>query len=345
MMNLFLFFCHRYFILWLCAGCLLFELGCDSTRSVPEGLYVTPGIRNLGVVVDTNEITGNFKIVNTSDKIVNIRSVKLSCGCSNIHLSKEEILPNGFIDVELTVNVEGKYGPSVFEALVFTDYDDTPIIQLHLNANIATRKLDGTVLLNLGSAFAGDQINQTFTILPGKVASVSVSNIQYSSSFSSQPLFEILATPSREGQNVELGVVGVAPSQNGEFSIELSLRGEESDWGEASILLQGIIQPKIVVPATISMGFIEPKQSNENVVEIINMESLLSKRSIDRMIVTNPVPEILTIQLINPARPQLEFSLRHPGTTGTFSQTVEMEFVFSDGEKNHLSTSIIARFL
>jgi Protein of unknown function (DUF1573). len=339
------FFCHirRSFILLQSIGCLLFASGCDSSPRLPSGLYATPSTCDLGVVIDLEEISGDFKIVNTSDRTINIRHVKLSCGCADVHLSKEVISPNSFIDVKLIVAVKGKYGPNVFEALVLTDDVDTPVIPLHLSADIAFRKLDGTVVINFGRLAPESRIDHLFTILPGKINAVSVSDIQYSPLFLSPP--EVTVAPSTDNQNVVLKVAGIAPSQYGEFSIDMNLTGDGTDWGEAKVLIQGVIQPEIAIPATVAMGFIEPKQSNTISVEITGLEDFFSRYSIENMIVINYIPENLGIKITRSSNQQLEFSLRHSGVKGPFSQFVEMEFVLSNGKKILLSTNVLSRFL
>jgi hypothetical protein len=107
----------------------VFTAGCDGNVSpaIPGGLYATPAVCDLGTVVDTDTITGDFKIVNTSHRTVNIRKVKLACGCADLRLSKKTIPANGFIDAKLIVALEGKYGPTVFEALVLTNDAAVPI--------------------------------------------------------------------------------------------------------------------------------------------------------------------------------------------------------------------------
>ena len=294
--------------------------------------------------MDVENIAGNFKIVNTSDKAVNILETRLSCGCADINLSEEVIPANDFIEIKLTVALEGKYGPNAFEALLFTDDPAVPIIPLRFIANIVVKNLDGTVMLNLGLFSPEEQIDRSFTILPGKVNAISVTDILYSSLFSAAPSLAISAIHSIN-QDVQLSVVGIAPSKCGEFSIELSLVGEGADWGEARVHIKGTVQPEISIPASVSIGFIEPGQSSKTVVKIAGLADFFSKHSIEKMIVTNQLPELLDVRFVDSPTPQLEFSLHHSGNAGSFSEVVEMEFIFSNERKSQLSTSIVARFL
>jgi hypothetical protein len=325
--------------------CLLLFWGCDDSSPVlPGGLYATPTVCDLGVVVDKDKITGDFQIVNTNNKKINIREVKLSCGCADIQLSKETIPANGFIDAKLTVTLEGKYGPNSFEVLIFTDDTTVPIIPLRLNTNVAVKKLDGTIFLNLGLFFPEEKIDQVFTTLPGKVKAIAVKDVQYSSSFPTIPDFVISAVPTLN-QDVRLNIKGAAPSQNGEFSIDLNLIGDDADWGIAHLLLQGTVRPEISIPATVYLGFIEPNRSNKMVVKIVGVADFLSKYPIDTMTVTHPLSKILNVQFTNSPSPQLEFTLQHPGTADSFTESVELDFTFSNGKKVQLSTNVAARFL
>ncbi len=207
---------YSYFnCVWvLILGCFL-QLGCNRARPVPGGLYAAPAVYDAGAVLDKDKIVGVFKLVNTSDKTIAIRNVKLSCGCSKVNLSKEVVTPNESIDVEITVNVKGKYGPNVFEAMVFTDSTDVPVVPLHVNANIAFRKLDGTIVMDLGQFVTEEKIHKSFTLLPGKIRSVSASNISFSPSPSLKANFEIRPHLASDRQNVLLEINARAPSQKG----------------------------------------------------------------------------------------------------------------------------------
>jgi hypothetical protein len=215
---------------------------------------------------------------------------------------------------------------------------------LRLSANIAIKKLDGIIRLNLGLLSPEEKTDQSFTILPGKIKSISVTNVQYSPLFPAAPNFDISAVPTAN-QDVRLNIAGAAPSQNGEFSINLNLIGDGTDWGEAHVLIQGTVQPEISIPAAVFMGLIESNRSNKTTTKITGVENFLSKYTIDKMTVTSPLPKDLNVQFINSPGPQLEFALQHPGSGGSFSETVEMEFTFSNGKKVQLSTNVVARFL
>jgi hypothetical protein len=336
---------QKCFFTLICVGFLLLAVGCsDATPVMPGGLYATPGICDLGIVVDADTITGEFKIVNTTHKTVNVREIKLSCGCADLRLSKESIPANGFVDAKLVVTLEGKYGPTVFEAMVFTNDATVPIIPLRLSANIAAKKLDGTIILNLGLLSPEANINQSFTTLPGKVKAIAVEGVRYSPSFPATPKFDISAVPT-PNQDVRLNIKGVAPPQNGEFSIDLNLVGDGADWGKAHILLQGIVRPEISIPPAVSMGFIEPSQSNKTVVRVTGVADFLSKNTIDKMIVTSSLSKNLSVRFINAPSVQLEFALQHSGNAGSFFEVVELEFTLSSGKKVQLSTNVSARFL
>lgn len=333
---------NYYWVFTVLVGAVL--CGCGMPHHIPEGVYAAPAVCDLGTVTDTETIVGEFKIVNTSTHTVNIRSVKLSCGCSDFSLIRNAVPANDFVAGKLTVVLKGKYGPSVFEALVLTDDPTTPAIQLLLKANVAVKELDGTTSLNLGLFHPEDHFEQAFTILPGRIQSVAVVSVTPSTSDITN--IDVSATPlqSSDNQAVQLTVRGIVPSQTGEFFVDMKLVADGADWGEAPVRIQGTVKPAITIPNAIFVGFVEPEQSQRIVVDVVWL-GLSSQYVVDKMTVVNEVPDGLCVRYVNTPKPQLEISLRHPGVAGSFSQTLEMDFWFSSGKINRLSTNVIARFL
>jgi hypothetical protein len=342
-MNHYLFFNKKiWFLTWIL---LLGQfLGCHTDSSIPEGIYASPAVCDLGVVIDKEEITGDFKIINMNKKSVNICGTKLSCGCSNLVLSNETIPPGGNVGVKITTTLQGRYGPNLFDALIFTDDPTSPVIQLQLRANIAKKELDGTVMLNLGLLAPSETINQSFSILPGKIHSITVKDVQYDFTLPHESTIKISAV-AVNSEGVELKVEGVAPAQNGEFSIRAKLKAEGTDWNEAKIILQGRVLPEISIPKTVTLGFLEPNKTTIKKIDFISLPNFFSKNSIDKIVIVNNIPKILDIKLVNSPHPQLQFTLNHTGKSGTFAQNVEMEIFMSNKKKYQFSFNVTARFL
>jgi LEA14-like dessication related protein len=335
---------HKYiFFITLGIESFLFILGCGNKHEIPNGIYATPSVKDLGVITDKEIISGKFKIVNTNQYPVNIRNVKLSCGCADVHLSKEIIPPDGFIDVELTVELKGKYGHNMFEALISTDDTNNPILQLVLIANIATKEIDGAVNLDLGFMGPGDHINQSFDILPGKINSVSVTEVSHDDLLTTDNIS--VSAEALLDQEVKLNVTGVAPVQNGEFALRVNLKANGADWQEAHVCLRGRVRPDISLPSVVFIGFIEKGKTEKKDVSFINSKDVFSRISIDKMVIAHQLPENLNVKLINESTPHLEISLTHSDKSDTFSQDIEIDFILSNGKKCQLMTNIAARFL
>ncbi|MDR1963168.1 MAG: DUF1573 domain-containing protein, partial [Planctomycetaceae bacterium] len=302
-MNHYLFYNKKIlFLTWIFLLCQF--LGCHTDTSIPEGIYASPAVCDLGVVIDKEEITGDFKIINMNKKSVNIRSTKLSCGCSNLVLSNEVIPTGGNVDVKITTTLQGRYGPNLFDALIFTDDPANPVIQLQLRANIAKKKLDGTVMLNLGLLAPCEKINQSFSILPGAIHSITVKNVQYDFTLPRESAIKISAVVV-DSEGVKLKVEGGAPAQNGEFSINADLKAEGADWNEAKVILQGRVHPEISIPTTITLGFVEPNKTTIKKIDFITLPDFFSKNSIDKIVIVNDIPKILDIKLVNSPHQQL----------------------------------------
>ena len=121
------------FSLWLVlAGC--------GVRGQPEGLYVSPGVVDLGELQDHDLMTAEFDIVNSTSGVVAIIDSKVSCGCSELTLEASVISPGESVTATLNADIDGLHGNHVFEAVLYTDRQTSPEVRLIAKALLTSTK-------------------------------------------------------------------------------------------------------------------------------------------------------------------------------------------------------------
>lgn len=95
----------------IAAAGLLFLLGYRlNAPASGEGLSVPERSFDFGAIGDTVKVTHIFRIENKGDDSLTISDVHASCGCTAAVLDKKTIAPDGFANLEVTLDPKGKIG-------------------------------------------------------------------------------------------------------------------------------------------------------------------------------------------------------------------------------------------
>ncbi len=95
----------------IAAAALLFLLGYRlNAPASGEGLSVPERSFDFGAIGDSVKVTHIFRIENKGDDSLMITNVHSSCGCTAAVLDKEAIAPDGFANLEVTLDPKGKIG-------------------------------------------------------------------------------------------------------------------------------------------------------------------------------------------------------------------------------------------
>jgi hypothetical protein len=83
------------------------------------------------------EAVANFKYENKTDKVINIKNVRSSCGCTVASLKKNDVAPGEKGEVTATFKIGGRTGVQQKTVTVETDDASQPVTNLVLQAVIA----------------------------------------------------------------------------------------------------------------------------------------------------------------------------------------------------------------
>ena len=91
---------------------------------------------DFGQVKEGGVLTHKFTLRNESAKILNIKDVSTSCGCTASEVKKKLLLPQEETEIEVKFNTKGYAGPTKQFVYLNTDSIEQPIIKLIIKAEI-----------------------------------------------------------------------------------------------------------------------------------------------------------------------------------------------------------------
>ena len=119
------------------------QMGCmaQTDSKMPKNLREQkktedPNTWDFGQVKEGEILKHNFKLKNESKKILNIKDVNTSCGCTASKIAEKKLLPQEATWIEVAFNSKGYSGPTQQFVYVHTDALDNPIIRFIIKADV-----------------------------------------------------------------------------------------------------------------------------------------------------------------------------------------------------------------
>ncbi|MDP2905491.1 MAG: DUF1573 domain-containing protein [Candidatus Omnitrophota bacterium] len=91
---------------------------------------------DFGKVQETQVVTHNFVLKNHGQKVLNIKEVTTSCGCTVSTVKKKQLAPGEETTIEVKFKAKGYNGPTKQFVYVHTDDPDKPVIRFAIRANV-----------------------------------------------------------------------------------------------------------------------------------------------------------------------------------------------------------------
>lgn len=127
MIKIFLLF---LFLIFPATGC--YPQHQQNTMAQPE--VSDPYSWDFGQVREGEVLKHNFVLKNESKKILNIKDVNTSCGCTVSKVEKKTLLPDESTLIEVKFNTKGYSGFTQQFVYVHTDNLDNPVIRYIIKA-------------------------------------------------------------------------------------------------------------------------------------------------------------------------------------------------------------------
>jgi len=95
-----------------------------------------PNLWDFGKVKEGEVLEHKFIFKNNSSKIINIKSVNTSCGCTASKAKKNNLAPQGSAEIEVKFKTKGYSGLTKQYIYVNTDNADEPVARFIIQAEI-----------------------------------------------------------------------------------------------------------------------------------------------------------------------------------------------------------------
>jgi hypothetical protein len=130
-------FLTLFVISLLISGCNMQRLSATTVASEapkPQGpdLYAW----DFGRVREGAVVKHNFVLSNDSAKVLNIKDVDTSCGCTASAARKNRLSPGESTVIEVRFNSKGYFGPTQQFVYVNTDSLDNPVLRFIIKADV-----------------------------------------------------------------------------------------------------------------------------------------------------------------------------------------------------------------
>ncbi len=238
--------------------------GCGTSENIPSGIYATPAVHDFGSPVDTAYVEGTFQIVNSTPDSIQIINTEVSCGCTELDLEQRVIPAGEAVLLRLRANVEGRFGPQVFNAILVTDSKSTPALSVQLTGHLATTKVSGVLGYDLGSQLPNSEFNESVSVPKGTASTIRINGIDSNNNGALDA--EMIQSPSGSW---ECKISGRTPKSNGDFTATITLVADNSsDWKEQALLIKGTVKSRWIYQEQCHVGIVGPGKSAKKTILI-----------------------------------------------------------------------------
>ena len=324
---------------------VLMSSGCGADIEVPAGIYSSPTVVDFGTVQDSNTVSGQFTISNTTDTAVTILDVKVGCGCTTAELSSETILPNSTMSVMVTADLTNRYGKQSFQTVLTTDSERDPFLFLGLAGRSTLTEISGEVPIDIGVFSAGIAIDEEVVLSKGDTPGASVVQVEHLSG-------QLLLSPVIPGEVSDrfhsFRVTGRAPQQSGAFLSKAQITASDADWVTKTVVVRGVVKGRWVVPHQYYLGFVKLGSEAEGII-LIEPESEMSKAN--RADVTNVRVSIdhpgfaVESRLVPSGAIEIELKLLKSSSAGAVEAKLAIEIETADGLQEAVVIPVFARII
>ncbi len=127
-------------LLLVFSGCGARHYAQEQVSSLETKEAFDPYIFDFGRVKEGEVLEHEFILKNETSKILNIKDVNTSCGCTVSESEKRSLQPNESTVIKVKFNSRGYSGPTQQYIYVHTDSLDKPVIRYIIKANVVKNK-------------------------------------------------------------------------------------------------------------------------------------------------------------------------------------------------------------
>ena len=328
--------------------CLAFLL-IQGDRRVPDGVYVTPSVLDLGKVKDTKELTGVFRLHNASRQPVRILDSRVGGGALKLVLPKERLEPGESMKAMIRVNPRGFFGQRTFDAVVTTDHPLSSEIRFLMTCHVTATKPLESILTDIGEFLPSAPVDKTVGI-PLPAEKITLKRNDDDAGEQDDLLVTLEERQERSGEDEQedpagggkymLHLVGKAPARTGSFRKTVTLRAKGADWKEAKVIITGQVASAFRPIETVAFGFLDPGEEKTEEVILQGRFSPVIQSAHAAARHDSLKAEIS----VEGNRPVLKLTIRNDGPPGAFEDTVRVTMEDTDRNTYQVDVRVQAYF-
>jgi len=118
------------------ASCYANNSGEKQGKAVSAGKMIDPFTLDFGKVKQGEILKHSFALKNDSSKILNIKDVNTSCGCTASKIAKKTLAPGESTVIDVSFKSKGYSGQITQFIYVNTDSTEKPVIRFTIKAEV-----------------------------------------------------------------------------------------------------------------------------------------------------------------------------------------------------------------
>ncbi len=193
-------------------------------------------------------VTHTFEVPNPSDRVLGIRSVNTTCGCTTTGTYDRQVQPGQAWKLEAALNTHGRQGKISKAITVTTDDPGRPQIELVLQGEVRPRFELSPAAAGLGALMAGSRVKRTLTITNKQAAPVAFTPGAPDPGGLKTTLREI-----EKGQRYELDIETVPPLMEIASFPPITLKTDLKEEPTVTIPVYGYVQSRVMLAPKIVM--------------------------------------------------------------------------------------------
>jgi hypothetical protein len=123
-------------LLFSFASCYGKNSGKKKIEPLNEAKMLDPFTLDFGKAKEGEVLKHSFDLKNDSKKVLNIKDVNTSCGCTASKIAKKSLSPGESTSIEVAFNTKGYSGQVTQFIYVNTDSVEKPVIRFTIKAEI-----------------------------------------------------------------------------------------------------------------------------------------------------------------------------------------------------------------
>lgn len=304
-----------------CLFCLLLLIPAWGFSPAPPALWIAGEHIDFGEVRSGTVLSHTFRLENRGERLLQIRNIRTSCGCTASELSTREIPAGGSATLSVTLNLTGRSGPQAEQIRIQSNDPQHPDRVLRLTAHAIPRVRVTPRTLNFQQISAGTPPSGQIRIEATTASPLHVTGIR-----TATHRVETRLTAVSPGKIYQVDVRPLEIRTPGHFTERLEILTDDPEEPSIPVLIMWqIAEAVMIAPRQLNLVLTDPPQPVRRFVLVRGQPDLY------------PPPEVLSAEWEGRGIPA---SISPAGDFG-----IRIEFTFipeadMDGENLVLRTNV-----